>query len=485
MRLFYTILLIFITGIAQAQELLSLNDAFMLALDHNKLVKSKQSDVATAYYELLATRGLYYPKVELMGAYMLTQRNMDIDLSGKKGVIESGANALINQGVANGLFTPAIGDMLHSLLSPLQGLNLRYTLQKRSFGVVATKLTMPIYIGGRIRVANKAAKIRLNIEEYQLDATQSHLYTTLVEQYYGVVVLEYAVSVRQAVVKVMTRHLDEALAMEEEGVIAHSEVLGVEYRLAEAQRELAHEEHRLLMAKHALSSTIGVDDNIVPIDNLFICDNNILSIDYYTNSAINLNSILRTAEQNIELANEGIAAARSELLPTVALIGGASIYDYQLSDILPRWVVGVEARITLFDGLAKERKLQAAKSRAMGIGHQVDNGRDEIILLTENEYYNMCNSLADIRASQSSIAAAESYYISVLNGFRAGVISSSELLDAEVARAASKLSLLNSAYNYAVSLARLLEASGLSHTFDEYRDRGSVLDIENGLVNTR
>lgn len=482
MRLILIILISIICCGVRAQQPLTLNDAFRIALEHNKMLSSKRSDVTTAYYELQATRGLYYPKVELVGAYMLTNRNMDIDLSGKKGAIESGANALISQGVANGLFTPAFGDMLRSLLSPLRSLNLRYTLQKRSLGVLAAKITMPLYAGGRIRAANRVAAIKLSMAEYKLDAAQSHLYTTLVEQYYGVVVLQYAVDVRRTVVNAVLRHLEDAKALEEEGIIAHSDVLTIEYRLAEVRQDLTGEEHRLHMAQRALRTTLGAEYDVVPIDGLFV-GNCYLPIDYYTDNAVSLNSTLSEAKLNIDLAHEGVVAAKAELLPTVGIIGGGSLYDYQLSDILPRWVVGVEASITLFDGLGKERKLRAAKSRVDSVRSAVENGRDEIVLLAESEYYNMINAISNITASRTSIAAAESYYYSALEGFRAGVVSSSDLIDAEVARAVSMLSLLNATYNYCCSLARLLEVSALSHTFDMYRDNGEIIDIKNSLIN--
>ena len=467
---------------AGAQQQLTLNEAFSLALEHNKMLDSRHSDVTTAYYELRAARGLYYPKVELIGAYVLTDRDMDINLSGKNGAIESGANALIGQGIANGLITPAIGDMLRSLLSPLRALNLNYTLQKRSFGLLAAKVTMPLYAGGRIRAANRAAAIKLSMTEYKLDAAKSHLYTTLVEQYFGVVLLRYAVDVRHAVFNAVVKHLEDAKALEEEGVIAHSEVLAVEYRLAEVRRDLASEEHRLHMAQRALNTTLGIKDEVVPIDELFI-GNSSLTIDYYIDNAINLNSALSDAKLNIDLAHEGVVSAKAELLPTVGIIGGGSLYDYQLSDILPRWVVGIEASITLFDGLSKENNLRAAKSRVDSVNSAVENGRDEIVLLAENEYYNMINALSDIAASRSSIATADSYYYSALEGFRAGVVSSSDLIDAEVARAAAMLTLLNASYEYCCSLARLLEVSALSHTFDTYRENGEIIDIKSGLIN--
>lgn len=482
MRAIVTILFIMLQCHVIAQTPLSFHDAMALAIENNKMLRSKQSDVTTAYYELQATRGLYYPKVELIGSYILTQRDMDISISSKDGMIERGANALINHGIANGILSPTIGDMLQTLLSPLRDLDLRYTLQKRSLGVVAAKLTLPLYAGGRIRAANRAAALKLGIAENELDAEYSNLHTTLVERYYGVVVLEYAVCVRREAVDAVARHLSDAQAMEGAGIIAHSAVLEVEYRLAEVKRELAHEENRLSMAKRALRTTMGINYDIETIDRLFI-NSSTLSIDYYINSAVNLNTTLSSAQLGIELANEGVVAARANLLPTVGIVGAGLLYDYQLSGILPRWAIGIEANITLFDGLAKERNLQAAKSRVESVKQTVENGRDEIILLTENEYYNMCNAIADIEALQSAITAAKSYYQSALDGFHAEIVSATEVIDAEVAVAASQLELLNAVYNYCTSLARLLEVSGLSDTFDTYRDTGIVLNIENGLIN--
>jgi outer membrane protein TolC len=72
------------------------------------------------------------------------------------------------------------------------------------------------------------------------------------------------------------------------------------------------------------------------------------------------------------------------------------------------------------------------------------------------------NALKDISTSERLIDFATSYYESLLDGYREGVVSTSELMDAHVALAASKVEHLNALYDYKLSMARLLEASGMS-----------------------
>ena len=125
--------------------------------------------------------------------------------------------------------------------------------------------------------------------------------------------------------------------------------------------------------------------------------------------------------------------------------------------------------------------LKAAKARALGVATKVEKAKSDIVLLVENEYYNVINALEEITTAEVSMRLADSYYHSAEDGFKAGVVPYSELMDVQVNLSASKLSYINSVYNYSLSLARLLEASGLSSTLIEYRDNGAPIDIEYSL----
>lgn len=472
------VILFFIIGItpAVAQQNMSFSKAMNVMFENNSMVKSEQYNVDMAYNELRATRGLALPKIDLIGGYTLMQSDIDMDLGGSKGVITESLKDAINQGVTNGIISSDLASLLTQGLSPITSMDWRYTLQKRSFGVVGATLTLPIYMGGRINIANRAARIALSAASYSLDATKSMLLTELVERYYGVVVARSACAVRQDVVDAIKRHLVDAEAMEEEGIVAHSVVVYAQYKLAEAERDLHDAINKVKVAEAALNTTVGIEQSINPIDRIFIC-NNIHNIDYYADMAIVLNPILCELRHGKQLSEEGVKLARAAMLPEIAAMGAGAIYSYQLSNMIPRWSIGVGVRIPLFDGLGKEYRYIASKSGVKSVKEEVENAQSNIILLVEKEYYNLENTISNISATRRAIDFAESYYNSTLEGFREGVVSSADLMDACTELAATKVEYLNAAYENTLTLARLLEASGLSDTFIQYVEQGTNIDI--------
>ena len=158
-------------------------------------------------------------------------------------------------------------------------------------------------------------------------------------------------------------------------------------------------------------------------------------------------------------------------------MGGASFYSYNLSEMLPRWAVGIGVSCPIFGGFSKQEQYRASKSVEQSVSDMTKKVEDDILLLVDREYYSLQNALLNINSSEHSIALAESYYVTALEGFRAGITPSSELMDARIALAASEVEYLDAVYNYIVSLAKLLEASGLSESFVSYVDGGVEVDI--------
>ena len=329
-------------------------------------------------------------------------------------------------------------------------------------------------MGGSINAAITAADIAKQSAEYQLKVITNKLTTQLVEYYYGVILAEKAVELSKRVVKGIENHLFDAEAMEEEGIIAHSEVLYIKYRLSEAERESYYVTNKLKLAREALSQILNRECNEILTDRIFIVDS-IYSIDYYTESAININPIILIARGNIALSEQGIKLARAALLPEVAAMGGAIVASHNLSDLVPRWSVGIGVRLKLFDGLGKERRLIAAQRTNNTSFTVAESLTNSIALLAEQEYYNAINSLRDVAKLQSSIEFASAYLEAKQEGFNEGITPASELIDAELELRASELKQLSAAFDFCKYLARLLEAAGMSESLDEYIEKAIFL----------
>ena len=460
----------------QAQQTISFDEALNMMLESNRVIEGAKLGVDAAHSEYRAAKGGYMPQVELVGNYSYLQHDVDIELGGAKGLVTESLESLINKGVGDGIITPTIATLLGEGLSPILGADWRYTLQKRNFGFVETTVTMPIYLGGRINSVNRVARLGLEGAYNELDGVTNSLITELVERYYGVILSGEVIKVREAVVRGVEQHLSDALAMEEEGIVAHSVILYLEYKLSDARREYtdAVNEHRV--AKLALMTTLQSSDILLPDDALFLASN-IYDIEYYKDNAIKSNTLIREVNLARSVAKEGVNIAKSSMLPAIVAMGGASIYNHNVSGLIPRWAVGVGVSVPIFGGLSRQSQYKAAQYREQSVVQMVEKAKESILLLVDKEYYTLQNGVAAIESCRRSIDFAQSYYQTSLDGFYEGVTSSSELMDARTALAGAGVEYLNAVYEYTLSLARLLELSGLSSEFVLYKSSAEIVDI--------
>jgi len=120
------------------------------------------------------------------------------------------------------------------------------------------------------------------------------------------------VEVRRQVVDGVRRHLEDAVALEKNGMIAQSERLYVEFKMAEAERELANAELQAQTIASALNSTLGQDNAWQPVTSMFIVDR-VEDVAYYQDLAQDRNPLLNQVSLKRQLAEEGVARAALRL----------------------------------------------------------------------------------------------------------------------------------------------------------------------------
>jgi outer membrane protein TolC len=457
----------------QAQEL-SFEMAREMMMSNNLEIEAARKAVDIAKLELRAARGLRLPNIDFMADYTLMQRDIKIDLGGPKGALSDIMQNIINKGVSNGIIPQSLANLITEEAAPLLAADCGLTLQKHSTLVAAATATQPIYMGGRIDAAIDAANIATQKAEQRLRATINHNLTKLIEQYYGVVLAEENAKLRREIVEGFKHHLSDAEAMEEDGLIAKSELLYVKYRLSEAERELHSATTKLSLARDALAQLIGSENIGNLTDRIFIVDS-IYNIDYYAENTVNLNPIIVDTRYDFALTKQSVKLARANLLPEIVAMAGAVIASHNFTNLIPRWGIGIGLRLNIFDGLRKERRYIAANRSSDALFTIIEDISNQARLLTENEYYNTINSLNDAHMTQSSIEFAQVYFNAKEEGFREGITPSSELIDAELELQAARLKQLSAGFDFCKHLAQLLEVSGLSESFDEYREKAIFL----------
>ena len=466
-----TLVMLALTAVMQlpAQEqgrTLSLEEALEMTLSDNPAIRAAEFNRRAAQQERRAAIGLRMPQIGITGSYAYLGKDIEIDLNNMKAPVQNLAGQILQSGMIPSDYIPSISQMLSGAMAASWAL----PLQDRSLGFVGGDVTVPLWMGGKINAANRAARINEQTARSQGIQQRNALVSELVERYYGLALARQVVVVRQQVVDGVRKYLEDAAALEAQGMISRSEKLYVEFKMSEAERDLQNAQSQVETIAAALNSTIGQTDNYQPVTAMFILER-IEPLDHFRTLAAERNPLLDQVDQKRRLAYEGVRAQRSSFLPQVVAMGGMSFYDYQVSKVLPRWAVGVGVNFKLFDGLNREYKYSAAKQTVRRVEALQDKAGNDISVLVEKLYNQMENYRTQMASIEASLAFAEEYLKTKNAAFLEGMSSSTDLIDAELNLAKVKTERIEAAYRYDVSLAQLLEAAGISDEFTAYMRR--------------
>ena len=480
-RVIVTIATVALCHAALAQQptsTLTFDDALGIALENNPSIEASHYEEQAARRERQAAVGLRMPKVNVFGAYTYLGKDLGIDFNPARDAVGGMASDVISGGVAAGLIPPELASALQGKLAPIFGADWKYTIQDRSLGFIGGEVTVPIFLGGKINAANRAARLNEKSAALSGESTRNALVSELVERYFGLALAMQVVDVREQVRRGVESHLRDAEALEEQGMIARSEKLYVEFKLAEAERELANARLQVATLQDALANTLGENGSTerTPISVMFVLDD-IEGVNYYKEMSQVGNPMLSQVGIKRDLAVEGVKAERSDFFPQVVAMGGGTFYNYQVTNILPRWAVGVGINFKIFDGLNREYKYSAAKQTVRRVESLQAKAGQDISVLVEKLYNQLVNYANQLISIESSIAFAEEYLRMKNEAFLEGMTSSSELIDAELNLAKVKTERMQAAYGYDVALAKLLEAAGMSDEFVHYARRADARPV--------
>lgn len=459
---------------AQTPEGLSFDDALSMMMDSNPALRAAAHEEEAARRERQAAVGLYFPVLSVGGSYAYMSQDIvfDLDMNSYKQEVQAGLGQLLPA------LSPQLQQALGGMLGPLMGQNWEYayTLQQRQLGFVGGSVKMPIFMGGKINAAHRAAKISEKSVHEQTAQTRNALVSELVERYFGYALALQAVEVRRQAVDGVRKHLSDALAMEREGMITESERLYVEFKLAETERELQDAEMQLKTLRTALANTTGNASCGVPLSALFVLKE-IETLDYFQDLAAACNPLLNQVAYKQQLAHENVRVRRAAFFPQVAAMAGGTICQWQVSELIPNWVVGVGVNLTLFDGLRREHEYAAAKQTERRVGALREQAGEGIVVLVESLYDTMLSCRDRIASIESSMSFAESYLAAKDRAFREGMCASTEMIDAELNLAKVRIERMQAAYQYDVALAKLLEAAGASDRFADYMHSADACSV--------
>lgn len=437
-----------------AQRMLDLDSCRALALANNKELRIAQEKINAAHYEQKAAFTNFLPKIDVMGTYMRTQKEISLLSDGQKqaiGNIGTGLQQTI-QGIAGQLPIP-IPPEFDAILQPIvgnlaQGLNAQgqkivdafHTDTRNLYAGVAT-LTQPIFMGGKIMAYNKITKYAEQLAMSQHATGMEDLILNTDQAYWQVISLVNKKKLAESYLELVKKLDSDIDRMVEEGVATRADGLSVKVKVNEAEMTLTQVENGLSLSKMVLCQLCGIPLNT----DISLADEDMENLTLpNTHTESNVTTALANREElkRLDLATkiyqQKVNVTRADYLPSVGftasyLFTNPSLFNGFENKFRGMWGIGVVVKIPVFHWGEGIYKVKAAKAEANIARYQLDDAKEKIELQVTQSTYKVNEATKKLAMAEKNMEKAEENLRYANLGFKEGVIPTSNVLEAQTA----------------------------------------------------
>jgi outer membrane protein TolC len=457
---------------------LSIRQASNYALSRNPQILQFQERIAQRAWDERSALGGFLPSVTLSGSFNQMDEPLTIDLDPvreamiKMQTLDQINFASISSQIKGG---PAINDPASPIYQTVYSAaysaydqavpHFVDTLKKQQYPAAAITAVQPLFAGGCLVAAKRAAQADRRAAEWELQRTRNELLQETVDNYLAVALTEAVVAVRQDVLKAMEQHRHDAEKLAAQGVIAKYHLLRAEVAVADAERNLFDDRNRCELAQLALRKTLNLDEQIDlgSVDTL-----QYRSVDDSLTMCLaesqEKQPVLKLLDCKQAMAQQKVRAQTGTLMPQIAAFGRVELLQDYLSALEPNWVVGINARMALFAGGRNVAGVAAARHQVKEVEAVRSSLRQDIALWINKSYRDM--RCAEQRYTQlnTDLQLALENMRQCQSRFENGFGTSLEVIDAQLVVEKNRIDQLKSLFEYYKSLTDLYTAAGHPET---------------------
>ncbi len=324
------------------------------------------------------------------------------------------------------------------------------------------------YSGGRLEALERAAQAERKASGEELTAARADLRLEITRAFWTLVTAREAEQVVARSIESITSYVKDLRARLDQGLIPPNELLSAEAQ--QSRERLASIEATTArgIAEADLRRLLGTTGSapIEPAAHLEPMSARLGDVDRLIADAIAARPERRALSDRVDASKARNEAARAGLRPQVAVNGG---YDYARPNprIFPRvdlwedsWDASVSVSWALWDGgrTRAERAETAAQTRVAEA--RLSDFDRQVTFEVRQRQLELESSLAAIATTSDGVRAAAEARRVVAERFNAGVVTNTEVLDAQTALLQAELDRTRALVNARMAEARLMRAVG-------------------------
>lgn len=393
------------------------------------------------------------------------RQNPDIEVARKR--IEESAGVVIHarSGFLPRVTTSGEYKYLESDFAELSG---AAPNRRNDIWTVAIRLTQNLYRGGgdkgRIRIAHLQRESRMH--EYQ--ATVDRVLLDVRIAFYDVLRNRGAIAVHRQAIAFLEKQLEHEKERLELGTGQQLHVLRADVNLSLERASLIEAENRLRNSYLRLGELLAIPQEVPDGPPPFQIEGTLKHVkpDYRLNDCMNralaLRPEIKIRENEVQAQQRQVEVDRSDILPQLDLFAEYEFINEpnrKLSkEYYDGYVVGVQVRWQIFDGLSAHGRMQASRARSRAAGVSLE----AIIRTVESEvlrsFHDMQQAEKVIESQHKNVEYAREALELARTTFEQGSSSQLDLLQSQLDFSRAQLVEVNALYEYNVALARLERA---------------------------
>lgn len=426
--------LFLISGSAFSQNL-DLEACKSLALKNNRDIKDAQLKLEASKQVKKNAFTKYFPTVS---ANALTMKSNDY---------------MIKQEIPE-MNLPVYDGNPMNLLNPTQftyfpGMEIE-TFDYMNIGAVTA--IQPIYVGGRIYNSNKLAKLGVDLQQDFLNNSSEDVLFKTENYYWQIVTLKEKRVTLNSYQKLLENLYKDVNVAFDAGLIQKSDLLKVQLKLNEVKVNKLMLENGISLSKMAFCQHLGIEYyNDFDLTDSLIISEAPESVHTNHNEALqnrNEFSMLNKAVNAEELQKK---IAMGESLPQIS-IGVQGLYLDQFENQNSYGIAFATLSIPISGWWGTSHKIKEHKINGDIARNNLEQKSELMILQMEKSYKDLNESFSQIMISEASVQQAQEHHKVIEDNYKAGVVNTSDLLEAQAILQESENQLLEVKNSYKMKL---------------------------------
>ena len=349
---------------------------------------------------------------------------------------------------------------LSNLLKNLPDMTLETPISDKDFATSVTALTVPIYMGGRVRGMIAAAQAASNAIACGKQITQQDLKSEVAETYFLVLRVRHLRDVAVEAEATIAEHEKDAQRLFDNGIVTRNVVLAAQVAHANARQDVIKAENAVSLSQAAYnrllwrqldSPVLIADVEIPPLSG---------NLQALTSQAVSRRPELAALAYKSQALVAQAKVKRADRLPQVTAVGAHNYIENSHLNENSTFSGSLGVAWTPFDGGVSRNQQAASKFEALSVAREHEDIQSKIQLQVYQCWQDEQETRNRVQVAQKAVEQADENLRVVTRGFNEGLVNHTEVLDAQTLRSKAHSNLANARYDAILATCHLRRAVG-------------------------